>query len=93
MVPKATRGPAQLRSLFGSDGSYLSRGVALLLDTTSCYVYTNNDSMRDLDGIEGGQALQPPPRLYERLAQLGGYTWDQSIQPYHSVREDETRCQ
>ncbi len=42
--------------------------------------------MRDLDNIEGGQALQTPQRLYERLAQLSGYTWDQSIQPFHSVR-------
>ena len=87
---KATRKPAQLRLLFDYE---VSRGVALLVDTISCYVYTNNDSMSDLDGIEGGQALQPPPRLYERLAQLSGYTWDQTIQPYHSVREDEIRCQ
>lgn len=28
----------------------------------------------------------PPPRLFERLAQLSGYTWDQSTPPYHSVR-------
>ena len=42
--------------------------------------------MRDPDSTEGGQALQTPQRLYERLAQLSGYTWDQSIQPFHSVR-------
>lgn len=44
--------------------------------------------MRDPESIEGGQALQPPQRLYERLAQISGYTWDQSIQPFHSVREE-----
>jgi hypothetical protein len=27
----------------------------------------------------------PPSRLFERLAQIPGYTWDQSIKPYHSV--------
>lgn len=38
-------------------------------------------------GVERRRALLPPPRLYERLAQLGGYTWDQSVQPFHSVSE------
>ena len=34
----------------------------------------------------GAQNLPaPPPRLFERLAQLSGYTWDQSTQPFHSV--------
>lgn len=42
--------------------------------------------MVETNGTErGGQKLLPPPRLYERLAQLSGYTWDQSIQPFHSV--------
>lgn len=41
--------------------------------------------MKDTDVSEEGQALQPPPRLFERLAQLSGYTWDQSLQPFHSV--------
>ena len=42
--------------------------------------------MVETNGTEGGgQILLPPPRLYERLAQLSGYTWDQSIQPFHSV--------
>ena len=27
----------------------------------------------------------PPPRLYERLAHILGYTWDQSLEPFHSV--------
>ena len=44
--------------------------------------------MRDPESVADGQGLQPPQRLYERLAQLSGYTWDQSIQPFHSVRED-----
>ncbi|CAF9914274.1 MAG: hypothetical protein ALECFALPRED_009513 [Alectoria fallacina] len=44
--------------------------------------------MRDADSIEFEQALQPPPRLYERLAQLSGYTWDQSIQPFHSTYDN-----
>lgn len=29
----------------------------------------------------------PPARLYERLAQLSGYTWDQSIGPFRSVSQ------
>lgn len=27
----------------------------------------------------------PPARLFERLAQLPGYTWDQSSEPFHST--------
>lgn len=45
--------------------------------------------MRDPENIEGVPVVQPPQRLYERLAQLSGYTWDQSIRPFHSVREYE----
>ncbi|KAL6715259.1 Chk1 protein kinase [Lecanora helva] len=41
--------------------------------------------MRELDHVEGVQSLQPPPRLYERLAHISGYTWDESITPFHSV--------
>ena len=26
-----------------------------------------------------------PPRLFERLAHISGYTWDQSLEPFHSV--------
>ena len=66
-----------------------SKSAAIAPRHESCYVYINNDSMRDPDSEEDGQALQPPPRLYERLAQLSGYTWDQSIQPFHSVSEDK----
>ena len=55
--------------------------------SASHYVHVNSDKMRDPDGTEGGQAMQIPQRLYERLAQISGYTWDQSIQPFHSVRK------
>ena len=27
----------------------------------------------------------PPPYLFERLAQLPGYTWETHLQPFHSV--------
>lgn len=27
----------------------------------------------------------PPPRLFERLRQIAGYTWDESKQPFHST--------
>lgn len=33
----------------------------------------------------GVQVPSPPLRLFDRLAQLPGYTWDQSIEPFHSV--------
>jgi hypothetical protein len=26
-----------------------------------------------------------PPRLFERLRQINGYTWDESIKPYHTT--------
>ena len=29
--------------------------------------------------------IQPPPRLFERLALIPGYTWDRNIRPFHSV--------
>lgn len=29
--------------------------------------------------------LDPPPRLYERLRQIAGYTWDESKLPFHST--------
>jgi hypothetical protein len=28
--------------------------------------------------------LSPPPRLFERLRQVAGYTWDESKKPVHS---------
>lgn len=28
----------------------------------------------------------PPNLLFDRLSHLSGYTWDQSIEPFHSVR-------
>ena len=39
-----------------------------------------------MDGFDIlGDGPSPPSRLFERLAQIPGYTWDQSIKPYHSV--------
>lgn len=35
--------------------------------------------------ILGEDLPLPPARLFERLAQLPGYTWDQSIEPFHST--------
>lgn len=35
--------------------------------------------------ILGEDLPLPPTRLFERLAQLPGYTWDQSIEPFHST--------
>ncbi|KAL5318468.1 hypothetical protein ACEPPN_013529 [Leptodophora sp. 'Broadleaf-Isolate-01'] len=32
----------------------------------------------------GDEQLDPPPRLYERLRQLAGYSWDESKDPFHS---------
>lgn len=38
------------------------------------------------DRTIGEQLPLPPNRLFERLAQIGSnYTWDQSIDPFHSV--------
>ena len=54
--------------------------------SASRYVHVNSDKMRDPDSIDGGQTMRIPQRLYERLAHISGYTWDQSIQPFHSVR-------
>ncbi|MCJ1382478.1 hypothetical protein MMC17_005591 [Xylographa soralifera] len=33
---------------------------------------------------EGEDKPVHPPRLYERLAHISGYTWDQSFEPFHS---------
>jgi hypothetical protein len=30
------------------------------------------------------QLEQPPARIFERLRQLAGYTWDESRVPYHT---------
>ena len=35
--------------------------------------------------------LSPPPRLFERLAQIPGFTWDQTIRPFHSVSDGHWR--
>lgn len=42
----------------------------------------------EMTGSGGGgkdDLPQPPQYLFERLAQLEGYTWDQSLKPLHSV--------
>lgn len=41
--------------------------------------------MEESDGFSGGNLSQPPRRLFERLTQLSGYSWDQSVEPFHSV--------
>ncbi|KAI9648714.1 Chk1 protein kinase [Ciborinia camelliae] len=33
----------------------------------------------NFDGI-----LDPPPRIFERLSQIAGYTWDETLEPVHS---------
>lgn len=35
--------------------------------------------------VLGDDLPLPPARLFERLAQISGYTWDPSIEPFHSV--------
>lgn len=40
-----------------------------------------------MDGTSGGVVddhLVPPPRLFERLRQIQGYTWDETQTPFHS---------
>ncbi|KAM5351886.1 hypothetical protein ACJ41O_004609 [Fusarium nematophilum] len=39
-----------------------------------------------MDGVSlvSDDLLDPPPRLYERLRQLAGYTWDDAQLPFHS---------
>jgi len=32
----------------------------------------------------GDEMLDPPPRLYERLRHIAGYTFDESEPPFHS---------
>lgn len=29
----------------------------------------------------------PPSHIFERLAQIPGYTWDHTVDPFHSVRQ------
>ena len=40
--------------------------------------------MADSNGA-GDDLPTAPLRLFERLAQIRGYSWDQTIQPFHSV--------
>ncbi len=40
----------------------------------------------DIGGLgEASLHLSAPPRLFERLAQISGFTWDQSTEAFHSV--------
>jgi hypothetical protein len=32
--------------------------------------------------------LDPPPRIFERLRQIAGYTWDESQPPFHSTYDN-----
>jgi hypothetical protein len=50
----------------------VSRGDVSLANTISGLV-----AMED-------EHLEPPPRLFERLRQIVGYTWDESREPLHS---------
>lgn len=40
-----------------------------------------------MDGtaIVSDDQFDPPPRLYDRLRQVAGYTWDESRSPFHST--------
>ncbi|QSZ29640.1 hypothetical protein DSL72_004156 [Monilinia vaccinii-corymbosi] len=41
-----------------------------------------NVPIRDEFNFDG--VLDPPPRIFERLSQIAGYTWDESKEPFHS---------
>ncbi|KAF7172484.1 hypothetical protein CNMCM5623_004698 [Aspergillus felis] len=41
--------------------------------------------MEEDNHILGEDLPLPPARLFERLAQLPGYIWDQSVEPFHST--------
>jgi len=41
--------------------------------------------MTESSGGGEDELLQPPQYLFERLAKLKGYTWDQSLEPFHSA--------
>ena len=32
--------------------------------------------------------LDPPPRIFERLRQIAGYTWDDTQRPFHSTYDN-----
>ncbi|CAD6445473.1 3802c688-4c3b-4dd0-a545-8df77b654adc [Sclerotinia trifoliorum] len=36
------------------------------------------------DEFQFDGVLDPPPRIFERLSQIAGYTWDESKEPFHS---------
>ena len=41
--------------------------------------------MMDFASLMPDDAHDPPPRLFERLRQISGYTWDDSKRPFHST--------
>ncbi|RFU34604.1 hypothetical protein B7463_g1753, partial [Scytalidium lignicola] len=43
-----------------------------------------------MDGFPaaGDERLGPPPRLFERLRQIAGYTWDESKEPFRSTYDN-----
>lgn len=45
---------------------------------------TSDFEMED-SSLLGEDLPLPPARLFERLGQLPGYTWDQSVEPFHST--------
>ena len=39
----------------------------------------------DGNAIASDDYLDPPPRLYERLRQIAGFTWDETKPPFHNT--------
>jgi len=42
------------------------------------------DDIGLLQAVEREETLGPPPRLFERLGHIAGYTWDSSQELLHS---------
>lgn len=40
------------------------------------------------DNVLGEDLPLPPSRLFERLAHVPNYTWDHTIQPFHSTYDN-----
>lgn len=43
-----------------------------------------------MDGfaVVADDRLDPPARIFERLRQIAGYTWDESQRPFHSTYDN-----
>ena len=68
----------------GTDYGVIDRSNTLIRLITPCRRRTMRGAGREeADGLP----LLPPPRLFERLAKIPGFTWDPSIRPFHSVSE------